>query len=53
MGPVYIPLIPLAAIGICLLLQRLAYSLSHQKDIGKVFLRSVHFYWAFCHLSLP
>ena len=35
MGPVYIPLIPLAAIGICLLLQRLPYAFSHQQGLLK------------------
>jgi hypothetical protein len=35
MGPVYIPLIPLAAIGICLLLQRLPYAFSHQKGLAR------------------
>ena len=33
MGPVYIPLIPLAAIGICFLLQRLPYAFSHKQGL--------------------
>ena len=35
MGPVYIPLIPLVAIGICFLLQRLPYAFSHQQGLLK------------------
>ena len=35
MGPVYIPLIPLVAIGICLLLQRLPYAFRHQQGLMK------------------
>ena len=35
MGPIYIPLIPLAAIGICLLLQKLPYAFSRQKGLTK------------------
>jgi len=35
MGPVYIPLIPLAAIGICFLIQRLPYAFSHQQGWAK------------------
>ena len=35
MGPVYIPLIPLVAIGIFFLLQRLQYAFGHQQDLLK------------------
>ena len=35
MGPVYIPLIPLVAIGVCFLLQRLPYAFSHQPGLLK------------------
>ncbi len=35
MGAVYIPLIPLAAIRFCFILQRLPYPLSHQKNHGR------------------
>ena len=35
MGPVYIPLIPLAAIGIFFIVQRLPYALSHPKGITR------------------
>ena len=35
MGPVYVPLIPVAAVGVYLLLQKLPYASSHQKRVVK------------------